>query len=146
VVAARRPALVRALVLAGSPLLRSSKGPSPLAYRAVRWGHARGVLSDDRLERARQKYGSSDYRRAEGVMRDVLVASVNESYEAELTALRTPVELLWGQEDTEVPVEVARRAATMISGERLTVLAGVGHLVPSEAPDALVDAVTRVLA
>ena len=146
VVAARRPALVRALVLAGSPLLRSSKGPSPLAYRAVRWGHARGVLSDDRLERARQKYGSSDYRRAEGVMRDVLVASVNESYEAELAALRTPVELLWGQEDTEVPVEVARRAATMISGERLTVLAGVGHLVPTQAPDALVDAVTRVLA
>jgi len=146
VVAARRPALVRALVLAGSPLLRSPKGPSPLAYRAVRWGHAHGVLSDDRLERARQKYGSSDYRRAEGVMRDVLVASVNESYEAELTALRTPVELLWGQEDTEVPVEVARRAATMISGERLTVLAGVGHLVPTQAPDALVDAVTRVLA
>jgi len=33
------------------------------------------------LEAARQKYGSRDYRDATGVMRDVLVASVNESYE-----------------------------------------------------------------
>jgi pimeloyl-ACP methyl ester carboxylesterase len=148
VVAATHPQLVRSLVLVGSPLLRTAgTSRSPLAYRATRWLNGHGVLSERRLERARQKYGSSDYRNAEGVMRAVLVASVNESYEAELTSLHAPVALVWGGEDREVPPQVARRAAEMISSEHsLRFLEGVGHLVPTEAPEELALAVERALA
>lgn len=147
VVTAERPELVRALVLIGSPLLRgASPRPGPSRYRAVRWLNTHGLLSDRRLEDARQKYGSSDYRRVNGVMRAVLVASVNESYEDELTEVRAPVELLWGADDKEVPVEIAHRVASLLTGDvDVHVLAGVGHLVPTEAPEALVDAVSRVL-
>jgi pimeloyl-ACP methyl ester carboxylesterase len=147
VVAAERPELVRALVLTGAPLLRrASPRRGPSRYRAVRWLNRHGLVSDRRLEDARQKYGSNDYRRADGVMRAVLVASVNESYEDELTELRAPVELLWGVEDHEVPVEIAHRAASLLTGGvEVRVLTGVGHLVPTEAPEALVDAVSRVL-
>jgi pimeloyl-ACP methyl ester carboxylesterase len=148
VVASQHPELVASLVLTGAPLLRNPSGsPSPRAYRTIRWLHAQGLLSDERMERARQRYGSSDYRRAHGLLRDILVASVNESYESELSELDVPVTLLWGENDRDVPLDVATRAGTMLRGSHsLLVLPGVGHLVPLEAPEELTNAVVKALA
>jgi pimeloyl-ACP methyl ester carboxylesterase len=148
VLASEHPELVASLVLTGAPLLRSpSRSRSPWAYRVTRWLHAKGLLSDTRLEEARQRYGSTDYRRAQGVLRDVLVASVNESYEAELSSLAVPVTLLWGEGDREVPLDVAARADTMLRcPHTLQVLPGVGHLLPLEAPEELTNAVVKALA
>jgi len=93
------------------------------------------------MEAIRQERGSADYRAASGVMRDVLVKVVNESYETQLLSLGVPVMLLWGVDDQEVPVEVAEHAMRLIEQgggvAELEVLAGVGHLVPTEAPEDL---------
>ena len=147
VLAARRPELVRALVLTGAPVLRTpSAVRAPRSYRLVRWAARRGLVGEAHLERARQRHGSTDYRRASGVMREVLVASVNESYEDELAHLRVPVRLVWGALDAEITVDVAERAAALVgAGASLRVLAGVGHLVPTEAPGALVEVVQEAL-
>ncbi|MGC2169260.1 MAG: alpha/beta hydrolase [Acidimicrobiales bacterium] len=146
-VASEHPELVKELVLTGVPLLRL--GPtrkSPLRYRLVRWLAGHHLISQARLESVRQKYGSSDYRHASGVIRDVLVATMQENYEAALCSLRTPVTFLWGEGDREAPPEVATRAAQLVtSPSSLSVLAGVGHFVPLEAVDALVDATTKAL-
>jgi len=145
VLAADHPELVRSLVLTGAPLLRSPSSSSPKTYRVLRWLHACGVVSDARMETARQKYGSSDYRQATGVMRDVLVISVNESYENELARLDVPVTLLWGEEDREVPLEVATRASALLATTHtIQSLQGVGHLVPSEAPEELANVVGAI--
>jgi|SRR5665213_29632 len=143
VVAANHPELVRSLVLTGAPLLRTpSSRKSPLTYRTLRWLHDRGFVSDERMEAARQKYGSRDYRLATGVMRDVLVASVNESYEDELARLDVPVTLLWGEQDREVPLDVATRASALLAATHtLQSLHGIGHLVPTEAPGELANVV-----
>jgi pimeloyl-ACP methyl ester carboxylesterase len=147
IVASEHPELVRELVLTGVPLLRL--GPpkkSPPAYRFVRWLAQRHLLSEARLEAARQKYGSSDYRNASGVIRDVLVATMQENYEPALSSLSVPVTFLWGEGDREAPPEVAERAADLVkSPTSVTVLADVGHFVPLEATDALVDATIRAL-
>ena len=48
-----------------------------------------------------------------------------------------PVDLVWGEDDTEVPVEVAERARPLFGSTApttLTTLPGVGHLTPTEAP------------
>jgi pimeloyl-ACP methyl ester carboxylesterase len=148
VLAATAPDRVGALVLCGVPLLRDARAATaPRGYRVVRWLHRRGALSDARLEAARQRYGSTDYRRASGAMREVLVASVNEDYRDELARLRLPVALVWGERDDVVAPSVARRAADLIGpSARVTILAGVGHLVPTEAPEDLVRALGAVLA
>jgi pimeloyl-ACP methyl ester carboxylesterase len=148
VIAANRPDLVRALVLVGSPVLRDAPASrAARGYRLVRWARRRGLVGEARLERARQRYGSTDYKRASGVMRDVLVASVNESLEDELARISVPVTFVWGEGDTVVPVEVAVRAARLVGGDpHLEVLAGVGHLVPVEAPGALAATVEGALA
>lgn len=147
VAGSRHPELTHALVVSGAPLVRATRsGRSPLAYRTLRSLARRRLVSPRRLEAARNKYGSTDYRNAEGVMRDVLVASVNESYESELTSLAMSVTFVWGENDHEVPVDVARRAMELTKGSTsLTVLDGVGHLVPLEAPTALMDAAEKAL-
>ena len=105
-----------------------------------------GVVGEDRLERARRRHGSADYRAAHGVMRDVLVRLVNERYDDALDALACPVELVWGDDDIDVPVSVARRLAERIPGAHLELVPGAGHLVPVQAPGAVRAAVERALA
>lgn len=148
VVASQNPDLVGGLVLTGVPQLvpLGSPPPTPLAYRVTRWLARHHLLSPSRLEAARQKYGSSDYRNARGVIRDVLVATVNETYETELRTLHTPISFVWGEDDEVVPLEIATRAAALVPGSTtLEVVAGVGHLLPLEAPEALVGAVEKAL-
>ena len=103
-------------------------------------------MSDERMESARQRFGSTDYRNASGILRDVLVAMVNESYEPELAQLRAPVLMVWGSNDVDVPIEVAERASALISSPHtLRVVAGVGHLLPTEAPRELASVVREAL-
>jgi pimeloyl-ACP methyl ester carboxylesterase len=148
VVASEHPELVGELVLTGVPQLvrLGASARSPMAYRVIRWLARRHLLSDSRLQAARQKYGSTDYRNAQGVIRDVLVATVQETYESELSTLTMPIAFVWGEGDREVPVEIATRAAALVQGPTtLEVVTGVGHLLPLEAPDALVTAAEKAL-
>ncbi|HEX7098563.1 MAG TPA: alpha/beta hydrolase [Acidimicrobiia bacterium] len=144
------PGSAAGLVLTGVPLLRlgERKNP-PLGYRLARFANRIGLLSDAAMERERQRRGSADYRAARGVMRDILVKVVNETYERELSGLGVPVHLLWGADDTEVPVRVAEEAEKIITaaGDPVTfeVLEGVGHHVPLKAPEALRKAVEAML-
>jgi pimeloyl-ACP methyl ester carboxylesterase len=143
--AAAEPDLVKALVLTGVPLVRpaaSGRRP-PLRYRVGRTLYGRRLLSEARMEALRQRYGSADYRAATGVMRQVLVRTVNESYDDQLRAVRCPVELVWGDDDTEVPVSVAEAAAGLLARPNLTVCRGAGHFVPLTAPDMLRAAIER---
>jgi pimeloyl-ACP methyl ester carboxylesterase len=98
-------------------------------------------VGEARLERARERYGSADYKAATGVMRGVFVTTVGEEYGEAMRAVSCPTVLVWGADDADVPVEVARRAAAELGGAELRILPGVGHLTPTEAPEALRDAV-----
>ncbi len=82
-------------------------------------------------------------------MRQILVTTVNETYEEQLAAIRLPVELLWGAEDREVPVSVAERAAELLDAAgaevKLVVEPGVGHHLPIASPAALHRAVQEMI-
>jgi pimeloyl-ACP methyl ester carboxylesterase len=149
VIAASRSERVRALILTGVPLVRQpSSRRSPRGFRLARALHRRGLISEARMEAARQKYGSSDYRHASGLLRDILVVSVNESYENELSRVSAPVTLVWGVNDRDVPVDVARQVAELLvasSSVELDVLADTGHLVPTERPAALAAHAQRLV-
>jgi pimeloyl-ACP methyl ester carboxylesterase len=145
--AARRPDAVRALVLTGVPLLRpgDKNAKVAFAYRMVRRLHRMGVVPEGALDAARQRYGSADYKAAQGVMRQVLVRVVNETYGAQLDAVRCPVHLVWGSDDTVAPLEVAERSLEHLAQGDLVVLPGVGHLTPLLSPSALRGAVVACL-
>jgi len=145
--AAGWPELVSGLVLAGVPLLRQQPaGISPAwRFRMARWGSRHGLVSESRMEKLRQRYGSEDYRRASGIMRSVLVRVVNESYEEDLPRIACPVELVWGSNDTAAPLPMARQACGLLRNARLEVIEGGGHMTPLSAPDALRRSVDRLV-
>ncbi len=143
--AAAQPGLVRALVLTGVPLLHTAVGSRrpALSYRVGRSLHRFGLLGESRMESLRQRYGSPDYRAATGVMREVLVRAVNETYEDQLRAVTCPVELVWADDDTEAPLSVAEAATELLARPHLTICPGAGHFVPLTAPEALRQAIER---
>ncbi len=143
--AARRPDLVKGLVLTGAPLLHGAgQKKSPARYRLLRRLAKWHLLSQQRLERARNRYGSTDYKNASGLLREILVKVVNESFEEELRSISCPVELVWGEVDTAVSVAVAQRATALLKNAKLTVLSGIDHQTPRHAPEALAEAVERL--
>ena len=140
--AALAPDRIERLVVTGSPLLvRAGRPAAPaLSYRLGRFLHRRGLVGDARMEALRQRHGSPDYRAASGVMRGVFVKELGERATRgadDLAAVGCHVDLVWGAEDREVPLEVAERARGMLRSSTLLTLPGIGHLTPTEAPDAL---------
>jgi pimeloyl-ACP methyl ester carboxylesterase len=146
--AAIAPDRVAGLLLTGAPLFRPAGRPtrSPLQFRVVKKLASSGLVSDELLERYRQKYGSADYKAASGVMRDILVTLLAEDYGDALSKVTCPVELVWGGADTVVPLDVASRIqATLPHGAPLVVCDGVGHMTPLSVPGELRAAIERLL-
>ena len=145
--AAARPGAIAGLVLAGVPLVRRSPpAPKPSRrFRLLRRARKIGLISEERLERARRRFGSDDYRAAVGVMRGVLVKVVNESYEDELSHLKCPVRLVWGDRDAAVPVTVAASAVSLIADGTLDVVEAAGHDVHLTHPDRVRAAIDELL-
>jgi pimeloyl-ACP methyl ester carboxylesterase len=140
--AALAPDRIERLVLTGAPLLvREGPRATPaLSFRVGRFLHRRGLIGESRMEALRQQHGSPDYRAAKGIMRGVFVKELGERAARgadDLAAIGCPVNLVWGANDTEVPVEVAERARPLLGSSTLLTLPGVGHLTPTEAPAAL---------
>jgi len=148
ILAAEHPDLVAGVVFVGVPLVRlGATSKPPLAYRAARLAHRWKLLPESSMERFRQRYGSADYKAAHGVMRGVLVRVVGDDYSDYLRRIAAPVAFCWGEADTAVPVEVARRAAAITPHVvDLDVVAGVGHFVPHDAPDRVRAAIDKVVA
>jgi pimeloyl-ACP methyl ester carboxylesterase len=145
--AASRPDLARALVLCGVPLLRSPRdGKVGMSYRLGRKARQMGLLSERRFEAMRRARGSADYNAAIGVMRSVLVRVVNESYDAELAAIRCPVGLLWGGNDRAVPPSMVEKASQLLTVPTVAdVVDGAGHDVHLEEPGRLVAMLDEVI-
>lgn len=130
--AAKRPELVRGLLLTGAPLVRlAAPTAPPLMYRLARWANQRGLLSDERMDALRNQRGSADYRAAQGVMRGVLVKTVGEQYDDDLATLTCPVRMVWGEHDSDAPTEAGRVAAERC-GASFRVVAGTEHLLTGD--------------
>lgn len=60
-----------------------------------------------------------------------------EEFEPLLGGLSEPVHVIWGAEDTWIPVDRAPRLQSMIPGSTVRVLGSAGHLIQLDAPEAL---------
>lgn len=91
-------------------------------------------LADRILEQYRTRYGSSDYRAAQGIMRAVLVRAVSEDVTSWLPEVQMPVLLIWGEQDSATPLVSAKLMQQLLSKARLVILKGVGHDLMAERP------------
>ena len=63
-----------------------------------------------------------------------------------LRELALPVAIVWGRQDHQLPPALAERLARDIPGAELTWVEDASHFVPCDRPDAVADAILRLLA
>jgi len=78
-------------------------------------------------EFAKKHMGSTDYRNASGVMRDILVGHVNLDIKEEVKKIKCPTLLIWGTLDKAVSIERAYELEKLINNSGLVVYEGCTH-------------------
>ncbi|WP_020501528.1 alpha/beta fold hydrolase [Sciscionella marina] len=68
-----------------------------------------------------------------------------DEIEDRYAGITIPVTIVWGAEDTWIPVDRAHRLAERIPGARATIVEGAGHLIQLDAPVELAIALHRWL-
>ena len=71
--------------------------------------------------------GSTDYKNASPIMRDVLVKTVNEDLSNYAKKIKCQALLIWGENDEAVPVSEARELDDLLENSALIVLPGTHY-------------------
>lgn len=75
----------------------------------------------------RNKKGSDDYRNSSPIMKGILSKCVNEDLKEVMPSIKSPVLLVWGEEDTATPLSDARIMEKLIPDAGLVSFPGCGH-------------------
>lgn len=131
----RYPERVNSLVLISpSGLKRQRSIFQKVRLKAIAWA-GKGLKLIDKSFRTElftrhfaPRYGSADYKNAKGIVRSILVRSVNEDLAQSISLIKAPTLLLWGEKDTETPLEIGHRLSKLIKNSELRVFPNKGHL------------------
>lgn len=116
---------VEKVVLFGSPCIRKEVKPS-LKLRILK--SLKKIPGINKLEGfAKNHMGSRDYKNASEVMKKILVNVVNEDLSECAKKINVPTLLIWGDRDTEAPVEDAKELEKIIPDAGLIVLPNSTH-------------------
>lgn len=94
---------------------------------------------------AKRHMGSDDYRNASGVMREILVNTVNCDITENVKTIKVPVLAIWGTEDKAVPVEEAFELEELIPDCGVVVYQGCSHYAYLERLDQTVRVIRNFL-
>ncbi len=149
------PNQVMALVLTGVPLIsnpNSKKTKQNKLLKTYKTLNRLNLMPETKVEKLRLKYGSLDYRNATRELRNTLVKVIAETNEGvyldELSRSQCTVKLVWGDSDTEIPVEVAKKSLEAIEHADITlkVVAEASHMLPLEKPELFADMLASLVA
>lgn len=116
---------IEKLVLFGSPCVRLQQ-KLPLSVRILK--KLKTLPGLDAFGEKMKKYiGSRDYKAASPIMRQTLVQVVNEDLSEFAKKIEEPTLLIWGDQDTEAPVEEARILENIMYDAALIVLPGTHY-------------------
>ena len=115
---------VERLVLFGSPCVRHEhKSLKQSVFKALKKVKFLAPVS----ELAKKFIGSTDYKNAKGVMREVLVKTVNEDLSECAKRIKCPTLLIWGENDEAVPLNEAKELESLLFDGALIVLPGTHY-------------------
>ena len=113
------------LVLFGSPCVRLDTNPS-LKVRILK--KLKTLPGMNNIGEYMKKYiGSRDYKAASPIMREILVNTVNEDLSSYASKIEEPALLIWGENDTEAPLEDAQMLEKLLPDGALIVLPGTHY-------------------
>lgn len=116
---------IEKLILFASPCVRLQK-KLPLSTRILK--KLKTLPGMDQIGEKMKKYiGSRDYKAASPIMRQTLVYVVNEDLSEFAKKIEEPTLLIWGDHDTEAPVEEAKILENLLYDGALIVLPGTHY-------------------
>ena len=98
------------------------------------------------LSRFASNCGSTDYRAASGIMRQILVKVVNEDLRYLLPHIKQPALLIWGANDQETPLKAGYTMKELLPKAELIVIPNSGHFPFLEHQKEVLSNVIRFLA
>ena len=123
---------VEKLVLFGSPCIRIQES-LPLTVRLLKSLKQVPGLND--FGEFMKKYiGSRDYKAASPIMRQTLVQVVNEDLSKFAREIEEPTLLIWGENDTEAPLQEAKELEKIMIDAALIVLPGTHYAYLENLP------------
>jgi pimeloyl-ACP methyl ester carboxylesterase len=145
VLASRFPDTVGRLILINSAGMKPRRG---IRYfcRVARFKFAR-LCVKLKLRRAAvlQRFGSDDYRAADGVMRGSFVKVVNEYLEEDARKITVPTLIISGTNDTAAPPSSAKKLHRLIADSRLKIFDGAGHFSYLDKPNEVYTLIDKFL-
>ncbi len=113
------------VILLGAPCIRKQQ---KMSAKTKVLKSLKKVPGLNKLEGFAKKHiGSRDYRNASPIMREILVNTVNEDLTECAKKIKSPTLLIWGDNDTEAPIEEARELETIMPDAGLVVYEGGSH-------------------
>ena len=113
------------IVLLGSPCIRKNQKVS--AKTKILKGLKKVPVLNKLEGFAKKHIGSRDYRAASPVMRQILVNTVNEDLTEQAKKINCSALLIWGDRDTEAPLEEAQELESIMKDAGLVVYNGGSH-------------------
>ncbi len=113
------------LILLSSPYKVKMKKPS-LKVRILKKAKKIPGLGNI-AEKMKKHLGSTDYKNASPIMRDILVKHVNTDLTETASKIKCPTFIIWGSNDNDVPVSDAYELEKIIPNCGLSVYEGCTH-------------------
>ena len=116
---------VEKLVLCGSPCVRTKKG---LTLKEKMLKTAKKLPGMEKVADIAKNYiGSTDYKNASPIMKEILVKTVNEDLSDYARKIKVPVILIWGEYDEAAPIEEGRMLEGLLQDGAMIVLPGTHY-------------------
>lgn len=116
---------VEKLVLCGAPCVKTKK---ELTLKEKMLKSVKKLPGMEKLADIAKNYiGSTDYKNASPMMRDILVKVVGEDLSEYAKKIKVPVILIWGEYDEAVPLEEGRVLEKLLSDGAMIVLPGTHY-------------------
>ncbi len=87
----------------------------------------RGDSKEQKIEKFYKKYGSTDYKASDGVMRQTMVKVIHDNLIDLLPNINVPTLLIWGDKDEDTPVYMGKIMEEQIKDSGLIILKDAGH-------------------
>lgn len=78
-------------------------------------------------ERYSNRVGSRDYKKAQGILRTILIKAVNENLTEVAKNIHKPVLFIYGEQDNETPIELGKKYKELIPKAKLVLLPNQDH-------------------
>ncbi len=131
---AKHPELIEKLILSGPALFRPKKSMRRIIFgviaKAGKWVFKLPILERFDLTAKKLLYraaDSPDYGDTSGTKRDIFKKIIRSDLKAILPNISVPTLIIWGTNDTYVPVADGTKAAQLIPGATLHIIEGGKH-------------------